>query len=458
MSIVSVNVSQQVGAIPSQLQRTGALVSIGGTSLAANSSLLLTQLSDLTSSLAGAVSITAGSTTWATGTVTMTTATAHGYLTGDYVTVAGFVGAGYVGYNGTYMITVTSPTTFTYAQATTLTSPASGTAVVTDQDVAELTAMATTFFAQGSSLACYVLELGHGTIAADVTALGTYITNNPLKYYRYLVPREFAAEATFVTLMGNYNSNTAKVYFHVTSTLGNYSSFTATMKSVLQLIEAPTIPATEFTSAGPFWNALNYNPSSTNQVTPFCYSFVYGVTQYPVTNSQITTFKTANLNYITSAAEGGITNSMLVNGTMCDGKPLNYWYSADWVQVNIDLQISNAVINGSNNPLAPLYYNQPGINRLDIVQQSVAAQAVSYGLALGPVIAYQKTSADWATFLGGSNLPLGFLTNAVPFASYVAINPLNYPLGLYGGLSSAYTPAQGFQNIVFNLLVSNIPV
>lgn len=455
MSIVITNVSQQVAAAPSDLQRKGVLVSIGGTTLAANASSFLSQLADLTPLLAGGISITAGSTTWVGGTVTMTTATAHGFLTGDIVTVTGFSGAGYTGYNGTYTITVTSPTTFTYAQAATLTSPASGTAVVTDQDVAELTAMATTFFAQGSSQGVYVLELGHGTIASDVAALAAYLTANPQKYYRYLVPREFASEATFVTLMGNYNTATAKVYFHVTSTLSNYTSFTSTMKCVFQLIEATGIPATEFTSAAPFWNALKYNPSSTSQVTPFCYGFVYGVTAYPVTNTQITTFAAAKLNYITTGAEGGISNTMVVNGVMCDGNPLNYWYSVDWMQINVDLQVSNAVINGSNNPLAPLYYNQQGVNQLDIVSQRVAAQGVSYGLALGPVTSYQLTAADFTALLASGKAPIGVLTNAVPFASYVSLNPLDFPLGEYGGLTISYTPARGFQTITFNINVSN---
>ena len=454
MSIVTTNVTQAVAAAPSTLQRTGALVSIGGTTLANNASLLLTQLSDLTSHLAGGISITAASTTWVGGTVTMTTATAHGFTTGDIVTVAGFAGAGYTGYNGTFTITVASPTTFTYAVVATLTSPATGTAVVTDQDVAELTAMATTFFAQGTSQAVYVLELGHGTITSDVAALGAYITANPLLYYRYLVPREFAAEATFVSLMATYESATAKVYFHVTSTLSTYASFTALMKNVFQLIEASTVTATEFTSAAPFYNALKINPGSTNQVAPFCYGFVTGVTAYPVTAAQVILFKAAKLNYISTGAEGGISNTMIVDGLMCDGNPLNYWYSVDWMQINVDLQVSNAVINGSNQ-VPPLYYNQSGINRLDIVAQRIAGQGVSYGLALGPVNSYQLSSADFNTLLASGKAPLGVITNAVPFASYTTLNPLDYPLGQYSGLSVSYTPARGFQTITFNINVSN---
>lgn len=456
MSIVTVNVFQQVASAPSTLQRTGAIISTGGTTLAANASSFLTQASDLTSLLAAAVPITAASTTWSGGVVTMTTTTAHGFTTGDSVTVSGFTGSGYTGYNGTYTITVTGTTTFTYPQASTLTSPASGTAVVTDADVSELISMVGTFFAQGSSVGVYVLELGHGAVDANVAALASYLTANPGKFYRYLVPRGFDADANFVTLVGNYTATTAQVYFHVTATLSSYSSFTATNgKSVFMLIEAPGIPSTEFTSAAPFWVALSYNPSSSQQVTPFCYSYVFGVTAYPVTPTQQGTFKAANLNYITTGAEGGISNLMVVNGTMADGNPVNYWYSVDYAQINGQRVLAAAVINGSNNPLAPLDYDQPGINTLELAVQGMAAQMVSYNLAVGPVTAYSLTAAAFTALLESGNAPLGVLINAVPFVSYVALNPSDYPIGKYAGISMSYTPARGFQNIVFNIGVAN---
>jgi hypothetical protein len=456
MTIVQVNVSQTVGAAPNQLQRTGAILSIGGTSLAANASSLITQPSDLTPLLAAGISITAASTTWSSGTVTMTTATAHGYTTGDTVTVSGFSGAGYVGYNGTYVITVTSATAFTYAQSATLTSPSSGTAIVTDADVAELVAQVGTFFAQGFNLAVYVLEMGHGTVVSDIAEFAAYLIANPLQFYAYLIPRGWDAQATFVTLCGLYNSPTAKQYFCVTATLSTYASFTATMKCVAMLIEAASIPATEFTMAARFYNILKYQPSATNQVTPLQYAFVYGVTAYGATNAQQATFKAANLDYIMSGAEGGISNLILALGTQCDGNPYNYWYSVDWMQINVDLQEANTIINGSNNTLAPLYYNQNGINTLENTARKVANQAVSYGLAIGPVTTYSLTAAQFTALLTSGNAPLGVLVNAVPFFSWVTLNPLTYPIGSYGGLALVYTPDRGFANIIFNVGVSNL--
>jgi hypothetical protein len=47
-AIVQVNVSQTLAAAPNQLQRTGAMISQGGTTLTAGTYGLLTQTADLT--------------------------------------------------------------------------------------------------------------------------------------------------------------------------------------------------------------------------------------------------------------------------------------------------------------------------------------------------------------------------------------------------------------------------
>ena len=58
------------------------------------------------------------------GTVATVTCTAHGYTTGDSITIQG---ASPIGYNGTFTVTVTGPNAFTYTVANTLTTPATGT-------------------------------------------------------------------------------------------------------------------------------------------------------------------------------------------------------------------------------------------------------------------------------------------------------------------------------------------
>ena len=65
------------------------------------------------------------SITRSSSTATVTTAASHGYSTDDWITIAG---ASQSGYNGTFQITKTAATTFTYGLGTlTPSTPASGT-------------------------------------------------------------------------------------------------------------------------------------------------------------------------------------------------------------------------------------------------------------------------------------------------------------------------------------------
>ena len=526
-SIVTVNVTQTVGPTPATLQSSGALISQGATSTSPGTSSLLTQLSDLTPLLQLSKAITA--MTWASSTVTATVSSGHGYTVGDTLPVT-IAGVAPTGYNGNYTITVTSSTQFTYALAS---NPGSvtvqGTVVV--QDEAELYAMATTFFAQGTGQSVYVLELGPGNANDGVAALQSYITANPNSnytpgstgyFYAYLVPREWDGNTNFLSMLANFESTTSKTYFFITTNLTNYVSYTNLMKDAFTLIEAPAygvwsanaltaisyasgvvtastttahgvlvgqwftisgctpagyngtfqaqagttgttlvynlssnpgtqtvlgtlqaslyasagISSTEFSCASAFYQWLSANPSPVNKVAPFSFRYVYGVTPFPTrgNNALLTTLKTANTNIIGTGAEGGISNTILLWGTTEDGHDATYWYSVDWVQINIDEMVSNAIINGSNNSTNPLYYNQDGINRLQAISQTVMNNGISFGLVLGPAS-----------------------VAAVPFTTYVTTNPTDYPAGIYRGLSVTYTPQRGFTQIVFYVNVSAFP-
>lgn len=430
--IVTVSISEIVGAAPNTLQRTGAFISQGATTGTTGSLELLTQLSDLTPILAGGKAIS--TMVWASTVVTVTTTAPHGWTIADVipVTISGVVPAGY---NGVFQATITGTSTFTYPLAS---SPGSVTTqgVATLEDVTELTAMATTFFGQGSGVSVYVLELGEGTVTEGVAALGTFITANPGEVYRWLVPREWDADSDFLALIAEYEALSAKVKFHVTTTIDTYSAYTALMNNVMAWVEAPSIPSTEFSAAADFYVTLNYNPSPAANVPPNAFAFLFGVTPYPTRGTQalLAALKAAKINYVGTGAEGGISNTIVFWGTMADGHDVLFGYSVDWVQINLQQAIANAIINGSNNPQAPLYYNQPGINTLQAVAQSVMNSGVALGLVLGnPQV------------------------TAISFATYVTDNPDDYPAGVYNGLAVTFTPNRGFTSITFFVTVSDIP-
>lgn len=448
-SIVQVNVSVQLAPAPNKLQKTGAMLSQGATTTAQGTTTLLRQLSDLTTILGSAAGV--ASITWAGGIATVDTTQPHGLPASSEieVTLAGFTPSGY---NGTFLATVTGTSSFTVPIAS---DPGAETVLGTwiNASVAEVLAMGTSFFGQGGTQAVYLFELGAGTAAQGITFLGTWITANPATYYSYLVPRNWANEASYLTFLAQFENLTSRTYFFTTVTLGNYTSFTTLMKCVQMVIEAPNLPATEFTAAGPFYDTLNWAPSSNNKVTPLAFSYVYGLTPYPTlgNNSLLATLKAANVNYVSTGAEGGITNLIYVWGTNADGNPFNYWYSIDYAAINADLVLSNVVINGSNTPINPLYLNQDGINRGQQALASLMSEMVQYGLALYPPLQTELVPDDLAIVIDDDTYPTNTLVNADPFVDYYNSNPSDYKDGLYGGYTIAFVPLRGFEKIVVNL-------
>jgi hypothetical protein len=466
--IVQVNVSVQQAPAPSTLQRNVAFISQGATNLAAGTYSLLTVASSLTPLLSGALSLTG--ITQSAGTATATAAAPHGYTIGDQVFLIMTGGTGSsVAYNGAFICTATTTTQFTYPVPGGTPATGVGTFIYTPQDVAELVAMNTTFFAQGSAASVYVLELGILQPTLGPTELQTWITANPGVFYAYLVPRLWCVLTSFYTLAANYTSPTAKTYFHLTTTLAywqaNPSSFATTLKSVIASIEAPAVAAaavsgtaTEFSAAAFFYSTANLNPNAGIPVTQAAYTFLYGVTPYPVAGNSalFASLKTANINYVGTGAEGGLASNLIeFYGKTLDGNDFNkFWFSIDNVQINLELNTANAIINGSNNTLAPLNYNQSGVNTLQAVAGQTMQSEIGLGLALGALVLTQMTAANFAAAVANGQFIGQVVVNAVPFQSYVTLNPTQYPLGVYGGLYVAYTVQLGFEQIIYNITAS----
>ncbi len=790
--IVSVNVTQTVAPPPDSLQQTGAFISQGATITAPGTSSLLTELSDLTDLLAG--SQTLASLSWTSSVVTAVATAPHEFTIGDTLelTIAGVTPSGY---NGVHLCNITGASTFTFILPI---NPGAETVpgVYTVEDVSELLAMATTFFAQGSQTAVTVFECGAGSASDGVAYLSAYITANPNAFYAYLVPRYWDGNADFLSMLASFESTTAKTYFFVTTKLNTYTKYLTQMKDVVALIESPQmdaypanrltaiswggdsiavsatvatsqsgsssyvpgtsvlslvgvagtsptfsvtdtelasdpvinavgsggtpglttftgstgvgtkftftgtindyvvsaaavnaggtggtpglttftvvggtgtpttlsgtiggggvlsgsltvvdpgdytaspgatavaitggslsggtvdltftaasgnltgqiltkvtggdyttnpsltaapftggslsggtaavkmgvltavlatpgavgsfpanpidttatgggtgatlnvtwdvaepggvmtattttshgvavgdwfqlqgsvpvgyngwfqaiagttgstlvaglevnpgaettlgtlegsqtvnagIPALEFSLAFPFRVALHYLPSSTNKVAPFAFQYGFGVTPFPLKGMSATlaTLKNAAINYVLTGAEGGITNFILEWGTTRDDRDFTYWYSVDWAQINSARNLANVIINGSNNPVNPLYYSQDGINRLQDAVVATMFTAISVGLANGTVARSNLDGPAFVNAIEAGQFDGKIVVNAIPFVPYLRVNPGDYRIGRYAGLSVQYIPNRGFISILLNINVTD---
>jgi hypothetical protein len=457
-AIATVNASVVQSPQPSTLQQTVALISQGGTNTPPNTLTSCGTLQSLIATLAAAKNLS--SLTWSGGIATGVTSTTHGWTVSDVIPAV-IAGATPAGYNGSFNITVSGPSTFTYPLAV---NPgvASVPGTVTLGSEAELLAMGTTYFAGNGVLAVDVLELGEGTVAAGITALTTWLNNNPNSapggptinsQYAYLIPRAWDANAAFLSLLSQYDGVNKMTYFYVTTTVANRARY-AGHKCVFAMVEAPGIPSTEFDCASPLGTAAKQAPSSSNKVPPMSYAPAFGVTPYPLSGNQATfsQLAAANVNWIGTGAQGGLPSSNIVfQGQMSDGNPWNFWYSADWMQNNAAIALANEVIIGSAGSLNPLYYDQPGIDRLQNRVVQIGNLAVSSGLAVGQVIATKLAIADFAANFNAGNYDGQLVINAEPFVVYTSENPSDYAVGKYAGLACVYPPLRGFLNIFFNL-------
>ena len=226
---------------------------------------------------------------------------------------------------------------------------------------------------------------------------------------------------------------------------------------VASFFSSAGIGASEFSLAGLFRITLNYAPSSTNKVTPLNYAYLFGVTAFPTQGnaSLINTILAANGNIVGTGAAGGNSNFVVQGGTTADGNPWKYWYSVDYIQINLALNLTAAIINGANNPSNPVDYNQFGINTLQRAAVTTMANGISSGLVLNAIQQTKLSAADLATALNLGTYAANTLVNADPFGSYTTENPNDYGNGVYNGISIVYTPLRGFQSILVNVTVSS---
>jgi hypothetical protein len=478
-SIVSVLVSTIIAPTPNTYQQCGALLSFGGTELAAQQVYQLTQMADLNNVLA--LPITAVSMVWAAGVVTVTVPASSfppGWTVGSTPTVV-IAGVTPAGYNGIYTAQVTTATAFTYPLVA---SPGTVTVQGTFQPGAavELSQMATTFFSQGNLVSVYVLELGqNASIAADVTALQTWLTSNPRSFYGYLFPRRFGTSTTNLTalepILKQYQSPEAMTYFWLTvnsttmSFLQPQPTISAPYKDVIQFIEAPVLtdptqpnlaaPNGEFSAAAMFYNAIAFSASQINMISPMAFKYLYGVTAFPTQNNGtlLVNIKASYTNYVSTGAQGGIAYNIVYPGWTLDGQDyFNWWYVIDWVQIAAQQGVANAIVNGSNNPISPLYYNQDGINALQATLVDVMYAASVFGMVNGAIVATSLNQPSLQQAIAGTLFAGQCDVNAVPFLDYSLANPGHYKIGEYDGLSVLFIPQRGFIHVLITIVASEL--
>lgn len=431
MSIVNLNTVVTYASEPSNLQQSGALISLGATTLATNAYSYCGNLA--------AVQALIGSGATGNGSEILRMATtffAQGNGVGLYVLELGAEAAAgddipalqtWITNNPGIFYAFLTPQVWDAVdgvQSVTITAGGSGYSTTT---------VAATFTAPTSG----TTATGYGIVTGG--SVTSFVITNPGSGYTIAPTLTFTAPTSGTTATGtavlggalagianNYNSPNSQVYFFVTTTQTTVTNY-AGNKAVFAVVPSPNALASEFQCAAPF-EAWLLNNATQTMMQPMSFRYMYGVTPWPASgqSSAIAAIKAANGNIIETAAQAGISTAMIADGTVMSGAQAMSWYGLNFFQIQVQRALAAAVINGSNSQ-PPLLYDFHGVNVLAGVANSVATQAVAIKAAAAIVI------------------------SAVPFATYVADNPDNYAAGIYGGLSALFTAQQGFLKIYFNI-------
>lgn len=429
--IVNLTAVLTVAPEPSQLQQSGAFVSVGGTTLATGSYLYCAQLSALQ-----AVLQTSGSGNQVELNTMGTTFYAQGSSVGVYVLELGTQATGAAGMEALNTWITDNPGIF-YAYllpaAWDNTSEVVGSAIVTAPGSGYTAAPTVAFSGGGGGTgAAATATIANGVVTGiTITSPGSGYTSAPTIAFSggsgtgAAATTNLASELNIVA--SEYASPTGRTYFFVTTTVANVATYQPN-KSVYAFVPSPTANSQEFGAAAHFYQWLVNNPSATNQLSPMAYRFLTGVTAWPSTGyaANIQTILSAYGNINLVPPQGGITSTCIFKGTTSDGSQSSWWYGIDWYQITVTNDLADAVINGSNEE-PPLLYDQNGINQLAGVAQRDLDTAISFGCALSGTV------------------------TATSFSAYTKANPNNYKAGLYAGLLANVVGQNGFLTVGITL-------
>ncbi len=428
--IVNLNATIVRAPVPSQLQQSGAMVSIGGTTQTVGTYTFYGTEAALLAALSAAGNF-AELTTMAADFF------AQGNAVGVYVLELGVQTTEDAGIAALDTWIIDNPGVF-YAylvpEAWDYSKDEVGSVTVNTAGSGYTTAPAVTFSApttgttatgaatiqNGQVVAITVTNPGNGYTAAPTVTIAAPTTGTTATATANLA-------SALDIVASQYGSPTGKTYFFVTTTAANLANY-STQKAIFATVPSPTATSAEFQAAAMFYQWLVNNPGSSNRLAPMAFRYVYGVTPWADQGNQtaMTNILSAYGNFVGTGAEGGISNAIVFKGTTMDGEQAAWWYGIDWVQIQTKQALAAAVINGSNaNP--PLLYDQTGINSLQKVAQQICDNAVAFGCALSAVV------------------------NAVPFGTYTTQNPGDYNAGIYNGLSATVVGQNGFTSLTFNL-------
>jgi len=348
-----------------------------------------------------------------------------------------------VTYNNNWDSVVTDSNTFVFAPATDLGAIITKGKVL-DLDAEILRKMKVSFFGQKTGLRVSILECGAGTISDGVSALESYLLDNPLRHHAIVLPNnwDIAATAT-MTFTHSDSLNDFGVFFMPVSSYENQALFVG-QKQVSLCSESNNAGHDEYLAAAAAALFVYQTATPQNKLATFTYADLTGFTPYSFVSQNDTVkkeFDSRGIMYVVDQSEGGSANACVYNG-VCQGKDdfgnwidLSSIWAKNYMIVTLDKAFAKFLFDNRTNPDMRFSLNDSG-GQLAIRQTVSVAQSQINNFADSGV-------CEPAT------------VQFIEYFRWKAANPaLQAAKDLSNNLSVTTSVARGLFKITFNLGVS----
>lgn len=278
-----------------------------------------------------------------------------------------------------------------------------------------------------------------------IDKLKDYLTNTEKPSYIHYLPQQMLKDSRIGSILYSaYEGLQHKTYFFINASQNediesNKAVELANNRKCVAVFYDNTKEGYNLASsvAGLF-ASFKFDISDTNPSSPFNYKVIQGVEFNNLLQGMQYQLIQKSLNFLATLAN----NNVLLNGRYTDTMSIDYRYQWDLVSFEVENALQTLLLNGVNNPIYIVKYNQSGIDTIRSNIKATLNKMISWGC-----VTDYSAKINSAT---GEMEDLGDIT-AIDFNTYVLNNPKDYENEIYGGISFYLRVGRYIRQVVLSI-------
>lgn len=279
-----------------------------------------------------------------------------------------------------------------------------------------------------------------------IKALNNFVTNSQMPCYIIVLPDGMGADNTLQEkLFSLYNQLNTPLYFFCNFKNDDLTTYSTSVvysqvkeQKCAALFCDNTIGQNLAALAAGMFASYKFDLSQTNPASPFNYKKLEGVKFKPLNSPLRQQMIQDSVNFVDQVS----TSICLLNGRYGDTYAIEYRYQWDLTSFQVETDLKALILNGVNNPLYVIKYNQDGI---DILKSRVKS-TLNGMIEIGAVTEYAASMNPG----DGSLIDVGDI-NCIGFREYIQSNPDDYENEIYGGISFYLRIGRYIRQVILNV-------